>query len=47
MTKRELRKPRATYTRALSRICERLDSQDTHEISWKDRMLGKTYRTNG
>lgn len=39
MTERSLRKPRALYTRALTRICERLDSQDTHEIFWKDRLL--------
>lgn len=45
MTERSLRKPRALYTRALTRICERLDSQDTHEIFWKDRLLREACRT--
>jgi hypothetical protein len=45
MTARGLRKARAFYTRALTRICERLDSRDTHEVTWKERMLQRTFQT--
>src|SRR5690606_8169122 len=39
MSAEERRQPRARFTRALRRICERLDAQDTHEVTWTDRMF--------
>ena len=39
MSAEERRQPRARFTRALRRICERLDAQDTHEVTWTERMF--------
>jgi hypothetical protein len=45
MNEREQRKPREFFTRALVRICEKLDAQDTYALAWKDRFLRR--RWNG
>src|SRR6185312_11803253 len=44
MAESEERKPREFYTRALIRICEKLESQDTYELHWKDRYLHRQCR---
>ena len=44
MTERERRQPRAFFTRALTRICERLDAQDTHKLAWKERSSYQSFR---
>jgi hypothetical protein len=45
MTAGEQRQPRESYTRTLMRICEKLDSQDTYELDWKDRLLHRRWRS--
>src|SRR5690606_22542163 len=39
MSAEERRQPRARFTRALRRICERLDAQNTHEVTWTERIF--------
>jgi hypothetical protein len=44
MAEGERRRPRESYTRALIRICEKFDSQDTYELNWKNRFLRRSCR---
>jgi hypothetical protein len=39
----ERRRPREHFTRVLSRICERLDSQSVSEIKWTDRFFKEVH----